>query len=140
MTGSHLSSPGKLLTASFGRLLYIPGGRRMCQRMVLAHTCVHPSPTTPQRFILAHGHQPRGLSRISSLGRPHPEGRSAGRKPLPDHAGESTLLREQERSRSSEEVVPGRSVFPSGEPGMSGNFWMSQEGCQVPCLTSRRNM
>ena len=55
MTGSHLSSPGKLLTASFGRLLYIPGGRRMCQRMVLAHTCVHPSPTTPRRFILAHG-------------------------------------------------------------------------------------
>ena len=44
------------------------------------------------------------------------------------------------KDRSSEEVVPGRSVFPSGEPGMSGNFWMSQEGCQVPCLTSRRNM
>ena len=32
------------------------------------------------------------------------------------------------------------SVFPSREPGMSGNFWMSHEGCQVPCLTSRRNM
>ena len=55
MIGSHLSSPGKLLTASFGRLLYIPGGRRMCQRMVLAYSCVHPSPTTPQRFILACG-------------------------------------------------------------------------------------
>lgn len=55
MTVSHLSSPGKLLTASFGRLLYISGGRRMCQRMVLAHTCVHPSPTTPRRFILARG-------------------------------------------------------------------------------------
>ena len=23
---------------------------------------------------------------------------------------------------------------------MLGNFWMSHEGCQVPCLTSRRNM
>ena len=29
------------------------------------------------------GHQPRGLSRISSRGRPHPEGRRAGREPLP---------------------------------------------------------
>ena len=37
-------------------------------------------------------------------------------------------------------MVPGLSVFPSREPGMSGNFWMSHEGCQVPCLTSRRNM
>ena len=38
------------------------------------------------------GHQPRGLSRISSRGRPHPEGRREGREPLPDHAGESPLL------------------------------------------------
>ena len=44
------------------------------------------------------GHKPRGLSRISSRGRPHPEGRRAGREPLPDHAGESTLL-----SRTGEE-------------------------------------
>ena len=44
------------------------------------------------------GHQPRGLSRISSRGRPHPEGRRAGRERLPDHAGESTLL-----SRTGEE-------------------------------------
>ena len=50
------------------------------------------------------------------LSAPHPEVRREGREPLPDHAGESTLLREQERSRSSEEVVPGRSVFPSREP------------------------
>ena len=44
------------------------------------------------------GHQPWGLSRISSRGRPHPEGRREGREPLPDHAGESTLL-----SRTGEE-------------------------------------
>ena len=30
----------------------------------------------------------------------------------------------------SEEAVPGPSVFPSGEPGVSGDFWGSQEGCQ----------
>ena len=44
------------------------------------------------------GHKPQGLSRISSRGRPHPEGRRAGREPLPDLAGESTLL-----SRTGEE-------------------------------------
>ena len=27
---------------------------------------------------------------------------------------------------SSEEAVPGPSVFPSGEPGVSGDFWGSQ--------------
>ena len=30
----------------------------------------------------------------------------------------------------SEEAVPGPSVFPSGEPRVSGDFWGSQEGCQ----------
>ena len=31
-------------------------------------------------------------------------------------------------------MVPGLSVFPSREPGMSGNFWMSHQGRQAPCL------
>ena len=48
--------------------------------------------------VVQHGAPARGLSRISSRGRPHPEGRRAGREPLPDHAGESTLL-----SRTGEE-------------------------------------
>ena len=26
----------------------------------------------------------------------------------------------------------GETVFPSGEPGVSGDFWGSQEGCQGP--------
>ena len=30
----------------------------------------------------------------------------------------------------SEEAVPGPSVFPSREPGVSGDFWGSQKGCQ----------
>ena len=30
----------------------------------------------------------------------------------------------------SEEAVLGPSVFPSREPGVSGDFWGSQEGCQ----------
>ena len=54
----------------------------------------------------------------------------------------------------TEEAVPGPSVLPSGEPGVSGDFWGSQEGCQgpfrslpspgalpqrPPCLTSPRS-
>ena len=31
--------------------------------------------------------------------------------------------------------APGPSVFPSGEPGVSGDFWGSQEGCQGPQLS-----
>ena len=58
--------------------------------------------------------------------------------PFQTTQGNQLSCREQERSRSSEEVVRGLSVFPSRESGMSGNFWMSHEGCQVPCLTSRR--
>ena len=34
----------------------------------------------------------------------------------------------------------GLSVFPSREPGVSGNFWVSYEGCQVPFRTSGRIM
>ena len=35
--------------------------------------------------------------------------------------------------------MPGPSVFPSGEPGVSGDFWGSQEGCQGPLRPLGRN-
>ena len=44
-------------------------------------------------------HHPRGSSRMSSLDRPHPELRREGWEPLPDNAGESTVL-----SQSGEET------------------------------------
>ena len=34
--------------------------------------------------------------------------------------------RDQEGRRGSEEAVPGPSVFPSGEPGVSGDFWVRE--------------
>ena len=46
---------------------------------------------------------------------------------------------DQEGRRGSEEAVPGPSVFPSGEPGVSGDFWGSLEGCQGPSRPSGRN-
>ena len=48
--------------------------------------------------------------------------------------------RDQEGRRGSDEAVPGLSVFPSREPGVSGNFWGSHEGCQVPFRTSGRRL
>ena len=35
--------------------------------------------------------------------------------------------------------MPGPSVFPSGDPSVSGDFWGSQEGCQGPFRPSGRN-
>ena len=35
--------------------------------------------------------------------------------------------------------MPGPSVFPSGETGVSGDSWGSQEGCQGPFRPSGRN-
>ena len=42
-------------------------------------------------------------------------------------------------SDHAEEAVPGPSVFPSGDPGVSGYFWGSREGCQGPFRPSGRN-
>ena len=60
--------------------------------------------------------------------------------PFQTTQGNRLSCRNQEGRRGSDEVVPGSSVFPSREPGVSGNFWGSHEGCQVPLRTSGRNM
>ena len=47
---------------------------------------------------------------------------------LPPSAGQRSPCRgcrDQEGRRGSEEAVPGPSVFPSREPGVSGDFWGS---------------
>ena len=46
--------------------------------------------------------------------------------------GNRLSCRDQEGRRGSEEAVPGPSVFPSWETGVSGNFWGSHEGWQDP--------
>ena len=63
-----------------------------------------------------------------------------GREPLQTKQGNRHSCRDQEGRRGSEEVVPGPSVFPLREPGLSGNFWVSREGCQVLFRTSGWNM
>ena len=54
------------------------------------------------------------------------------RNPFQTTQGNRLSCRDQEGRRGSEEAVPGPSVFPSGETGVSGDFWGSQEGCQGP--------
>ena len=68
--------------------------------------------------------------------------RCAGKagNPFQTTQGNRLSCRDEEGRRGSEEAVPGPSVFPSREPGVSGNFWGSQEGCLVPFRTSGRNM
>ena len=90
--------------------------------------------------VVRHVAQPTGSSRISSGGRPHPELCRESREPLQTKQGNRHSCRDQEGRRGSEEVVPGPSVFPLREPGLSGNFWVSREGCQVLFRTSGWNM
>ena len=85
-------------------------------------------------------HNPQGSSRISSGGRPHPEVCRESRNPFQNTQGNRLSCRDEEGRRGSDEGVPGPSVFPSREPGMSGKFWRSHEGCQVPFRNSGRNV
>ena len=55
--------------------------------------------------------------------------RCAGKagNPFQTTQGNRLSRRDQEGRGGSEEAVPGPSVFPSGEPGVSGDFWGSQD-------------
>ena len=54
--------------------------------------------------------------------------RCAGKagNPFQRKQGNRLSCHDQEGRRGSEEAVPGPSVFPSGEPGVSGDFWGSR--------------
>ena len=68
--------------------------------------------------------------------------RCAGKagNPFQNTQGNRLSCRDEEGRRGSDEGVPGPSVFPSREPGVSGKFWRSHEGCQVPFRNSERNV
>ena len=101
------------------------------------------------RVLLKSGPGNRGRSaccttHVARLEFPRETGlilRCAGRagNPFRTTQGNRLSCRDQEGIRCSDEAVPGLSVFPSREPGVSGNFWGSHEGCQVPFPTSGRN-
>ena len=60
--------------------------------------------------------------------------RCAGKSgnPFQTTQGNRLSCHDQEGRRGSEEALPGPSVFPSRELGVSGNFLGSQVGCQGP--------
>ena len=53
-----------------------------------------------------------------------------GREPLADREGESTLLSQSGEEKGSDEVVPGTSMFPLSESGISRNFWGPIKGAK----------
>ena len=86
-----------------------------------------------------------GTTHVAPLEFPRETGlipRCAGKSGNPFHTTQGNRLscRDQEGRRGLDELVPGTSVFPSREPGVSGDFGGSHEGCQVPFRTSGRNM
>ena len=61
--------------------------------------------------------------------------RCAGKagNPFQTTQGNRISCRHQEGRRGSEEAVPGNSVFPSGDPGVSGDFWVISMHCFCCC-------
>ena len=79
--------------------------------------------SVPENWGLsACGTTHEATSRISSGDRPHPEVRREGREPLQTKQGNRHTGRDQKGRRGSDEVVPGTSVVPSSETGMSRHF------------------
>ena len=76
-----------------------------------------------------------GTTQVASLQFPRETGiilRCAwkARNPLQTLQGNRLSCRDQEGRRGLDEVVPGTSVFPSSETGMSGNFWGRIKGAK----------
>ena len=103
-----------------------------------------------QRVLLKSGPGNRrrsacGTTPVAHLEFPRADGlilRCAGKagNPFQTTQGNRHSCRHQEGRRGSDEVVSGPSVFPSREPGVSGNFWGSHERCQVLFRTSGRKL
>ena len=103
-----------------------------------------------QRVLLNSGPGNRGRSAcattpVAHLEFPRADGlilRSAGKdgNPFQTTQGNRHSCRDQEGRSGSDEVVSGPSVFPSREPGVSGNFWGSHERCQVLFRNSGRKL
>ena len=91
------------------------------------------------------GHSACGTTHGARLECPREAGlilRCAGKagNPFQNTQGNRLSCRDEEGRRGSDEGVPGPSVFPSREPGVSEKFCRSHEGCQVPFRNSGRNV
>ena len=85
------------------------------------------------------GHSACGPTHVARLEYPRETSlflRCAGKagNPFQTTQGNRLSCRDQEGRRGSKELVPGSSVFPSSETGMSGNFWGHIE-CAKYCFS-----
>ena len=128
------------------RMMHGGGSARSC--CAFTHRVAFEEGSGP-RVLLKSGQGNRGRSacgptHVARLEFPRETGlilRCPGKawNPFQTMQGNRLSCRDQEGRRGSDEAVPGLSVFSSREPGVSGNFWGSHEGCQVPFPTSGRN-
>ena len=84
-------------------------------------------------FLELRRHSVCGTTHVARLEFPRETGLilwCAGKagNPFQTTQGNHLSCRDQKGRRGSEEAVPGPSVFPSVDPGVSGDFWVSQEG------------
>ena len=114
---------------------------------VVSHRVAFEEESGP-RFLLKSGpgnwgRSACGTTHVAGLEFPREDGlilRCAGKagNPFQTTQGNRLSCRVPEGRRVSDEAVPGHSVFPSREHGVSGNFWGSQVGCQGPFHPSGR--
>ena len=141
-------APRRAVCGTRGFLRTMHGGGSAPSCCAFTHRVAFEEVSGP-RVLLKSGPGNRGRSacgttHVARLEFPRETGlilRCAGRagNPFRTTQGNRLSCRDQEGRRGSDEAVPGLSVFPSREPGVSGKFWGSHEGCQVPFRTSGRN-
>ena len=145
---SGSQAPRRALCGNRGPLRMIHGDGSAPSCCAFPHSVAFEEGSGP-RVLLKGGPGNRGRSacgttHVARLEFPRETGlilRCAGKagNPFQTTQGNRLSCRDQEGRRGSDEAVPGPSVLPSREPGVSGNFWGSPGGCQVPFRTTGRN-
>src|SRR5574338_616793 len=143
-------SPGReaACRAVFGTWVFFPNDARKNCPFVLTAFTGGSSERCPGIGFLSRGDREIGVLRnvepptrprleCLRLDRPHPEVRPEGREPLPDKAGESTLL---SRSGGEKGLRGGGAGKPRcssrGRPGFRGTLWVAS---RVPSALSTSN-
>ena len=130
----------RALCGTHGSLRMMHGGGSARSCCAFTHRVAFEEGSGP-RVLLKSGPGNRGRSacgptHVARLEFPRDTGlilRCPGKawNPFQTTQGNRLSCRDQEGRRGSEEAVPGPLVFPSREPGVSGDCWGSQESCRA---------
>ena len=141
-------APRRAVCGTRGSLQTMHGGVGAPSSCAFTHRVAFEEGSGPRVLLkcrpLNRGRLTCGTTHVARLKFPRETGlilRCAGKPGYPFQTTQCNRLscRDQEGRRGSDEAMPRPSVFPSGEPGLSGNFWGSHEGYQGPFRTSGRN-